>query len=99
MRKSIICYRYPVRAHGASPQPARAGAFATELTQLLNHAQLVLEYLRQAQQLDEAIKQTTDMLKNSRILPGQVLGPPFRPQRAGVNCSGRPGAVLFAGES
>jgi len=58
-----------------TPQPAQAGAFATEVTQLLNHAQLVMQYLRQAQQLAEAIKQTTDMLKNSRVLPSQVFGP------------------------
>ena len=57
-----------------SPQPARAGAFATEITQLLNHAQLIMQYLRQAEQLAEAVKQTTDMLKNSRVLPGQVFG-------------------------
>src|SRR5580700_12342633 len=57
------------------PQPARGGAFATEVTQLLNHAQLIMQYLRQAEQLAEAVKQTADMLKNSRILPGQVFGP------------------------
>ena len=34
-----------------------------------------MQYLRQAEQLAEAIKQTTDMLKNSKILPGQVFGP------------------------
>jgi P-type conjugative transfer protein TrbJ len=58
-----------------SPRPAEAGAFATELTQLLNHAQLVMQYLRQAEQLAEAVKQTTDMVKNSRVLPSQVFGP------------------------
>ena len=58
-----------------TPQPARGGAFATEITQLLNHAQLIMQYLRQAEQLAEAVKQTADMLKNSKILPGQVFGP------------------------
>jgi P-type conjugative transfer protein TrbJ len=58
-----------------TPQPAQAGAFATEVTQILNHAQLVMQYLRQAEQLAEAIKQTTDMVKNSRILPAQIFGP------------------------
>ena len=57
------------------PQRAQAGAFATEYTQLLNHAQLIMQYLRQAEQLAEAIKQTADMLKNSKLLPGQVFGP------------------------
>jgi P-type conjugative transfer protein TrbJ len=57
------------------PQSTNAGAFATEYTQLLNHAQLLLQYIRQAEQLAEAIKQTTDMIKNSRTLPSQVFGP------------------------
>jgi P-type conjugative transfer protein TrbJ len=56
------------------PQRVEAGAFATEFTQILNHAQLLLQYIRQAEQLAEAIKQTADMIKNSRILPGQVFG-------------------------
>jgi hypothetical protein len=34
-----------------SPQPVKAGAFATKVTQLLNHAQLVLSYIRQGTQL------------------------------------------------
>ena len=33
-----------------------------------------MQYLRQAEQLAEAIKQTADMLKNSKLLPGQVFG-------------------------
>jgi type IV secretion system protein TrbJ len=57
------------------PQSTNAGAFATEYTQLLNHAQLLLQYIRQAEQLAEAIKQTTDMIKNSRTLPSQRFGP------------------------
>src|SRR5262249_38610689 len=57
------------------PQSTNAGAFATEYTQLLNHAQLLLQYIRQAEQLAEAIKQTTDMIKNSRTLSSQVFGP------------------------
>jgi P-type conjugative transfer protein TrbJ len=56
------------------PRRVEAGAFATEFTQVLNHAQLLLQYIRQAEQLAEAIKQTADMIKNSRILPGQVFG-------------------------
>jgi P-type conjugative transfer protein TrbJ len=74
MRKSII----PVLLTALiapTPHVAQAGAFATEVTQILNHAQLVMQYLRQAEQLAEAIKQTTDMVKNSRILPSQIFGP------------------------
>jgi len=75
MRKSVIAIATLFTLAVQAPQPARGGAFATEITQLLNHAQLIMQYLRQAEQLTEAIKQTTDMLKNSRILPGQVFGP------------------------
>jgi P-type conjugative transfer protein TrbJ len=56
-------------------RPASAGAFSTEVTQLLNHGQLVMQYLRQAKQLEQAIQQTTDMVKNSKAVPGQVFGP------------------------
>ena len=75
MRKSIIATVTLFTLTVQIPQPARAGAFATEITQLLNHAQLIMQYLRQAEQLAEAVKQTTDMLKNSKILPGQIFGP------------------------
>jgi P-type conjugative transfer protein TrbJ len=75
MRKGIIAIVSLFTLTVQTPQPARAGAFATEITQLLNHAQLIMQYLRQAEQLAEAVKQTADMLKNSKILPGQVFGP------------------------
>src|SRR6202051_4736003 len=75
MRKVIIAIVTVFTLALQIPQPARGGACATEITQLLNHAQLIMQYLRQAEQLAEAVKQTTDMLKNSRILPGQVFGP------------------------
>jgi len=75
MRKSIIAVVTLFAVTVQAPQPARGDAFATEITQLLNHAQLIMQYLRQAEQLAEAVKQTTDMLKNSKILPGQVFGP------------------------
>ena len=75
MRKGIIAIVTLFTLTVQTPQPARAGAFATEITQLLNHAQLIMQYLRQAEQLAEAVKQTADMLKNSKILPGQVFGP------------------------
>jgi P-type conjugative transfer protein TrbJ len=58
-----------------SPQPVQAGAFATELTQLLNHAQLVMGYLRQGQQLVNELNMYTDMLRNVKTIPNQVFGP------------------------
>ena len=75
MRKRLITLFAVFVLSVEAPATARAGAFATEFTQLLNHAQLILQYLRQAEQLAEAIKQTTDMLRNSKTLPGQVYGP------------------------
>jgi len=45
-----------------APQPAEAGAFATEITQVLNHAQLAMTYIRQGLQLQNEIKMYTDMI-------------------------------------
>ena len=75
MRKCLIAVVILAVSLAHPPQTTEAGAFATEFTQLLNHAQLLLQYIRQAEQLAEAIKQTTDMIKNSRTLPSQVFGP------------------------
>ena len=58
-----------------SPRPAEAGAFATEFTQLLNHGQLVMEYIRQGEQLANEIKMYEDMLRNVKNVPTQVFGP------------------------
>lgn len=58
-----------------APESAQGGAFATEITQLLNHAQLVMGYIRQGLQLQNEINMYTDMLRNVRPLPNQVFGP------------------------
>jgi P-type conjugative transfer protein TrbJ len=57
--------------------PARAGVFpfATEFTQLLNYGELANQYIRQGAQLTEALRQTSDMVKNTQILTSQVFGP------------------------
>lgn len=57
-----------------APQPVQAGAFATEITQLLNHAQLVMQYIRQGQQLANELNMYADMLKNTRSVPGYTFG-------------------------
>ncbi len=75
MRKSLIAVFTLFAVTLQEPPRAEAAAFATEYTQLLNHAQLIMQYLRQAEQLAEAIKQTTDMIKNSKLLTGQIFGP------------------------
>ena len=54
-----------------SPNRAEAGAFATEVTQLLNHAQLVMGYIRQGLQLQNEIKMYADMIRNVQPLPNQ----------------------------
>jgi len=74
MRRRIIPILIGAAITLQQPLRVEAGAFATEFTQILNHAQLLLQYIRQAEQLAEAIKQTADMLKNSKVLPGQVFG-------------------------
>src|SRR5260370_14193380 len=57
-----------------NPQRVEAGAFATEYTQLLNHAQLILQYVRQGTQLAYELNMYADMLKNSRTLSGHTFG-------------------------
>lgn len=57
-----------------SPRPVEAGAFATEVTQLLNHAQLVMQYIRQGQQLANELNMYADMLQNSRPLSAHTFG-------------------------
>jgi P-type conjugative transfer protein TrbJ len=73
MRKGIIVLVLLVLAV-QNPQRVKAGAFATEVTQLLNHAQLVMEYIRQGEQLTNELNMYADMLKNSRTLSGQTFG-------------------------
>lgn len=55
------------------PGPAQAGAFATEVTQILNHVELVLSYAVQANQLATQIKTLADAIKNSARNPNQLF--------------------------
>lgn len=73
MRKSLIVLTLLVFS-AKNPQRIEAGAFATEVTQLLNHAQLVLQYIRQGTQLANELNMYADMLKNSRMLSVQTFG-------------------------
>src|SRR6516165_1839462 len=73
MRKSVIVFVLLALAI-QNPERVEAGAFATEVTQLLNHAQLVMEYIRQGEQLANELNMYADMLKNSRTLSGQTFG-------------------------
>lgn len=74
MRKGLIAALL-ITVFVQPQQPVQAGAFATEVTQLLNHGQLVMQYLRQGEQLANEIKMLEDMIRNVKPLPGQTFGP------------------------
>jgi P-type conjugative transfer protein TrbJ len=59
-----------------APQPVQAGLPipATEITQLLNHAQLLMQYLRQAQQLLSEVNREKMMIQNLKQLNFQSFG-------------------------
>jgi P-type conjugative transfer protein TrbJ len=75
MRKCLIILLALTGATVQAPQRAEAGVFATEVTQLLNHAQLVMSYIRQGLQLENEINMYADMVRNVKQLQGQVFGP------------------------
>src|SRR6266481_5329442 len=60
------------------PAPTDAGVLAgvaTEWTQILNHVQLIMGYIRQGLQLENELKQYEEQLKQGRVLPQQLFGP------------------------
>ena len=57
-----------------SPQRVEAGAFATEVTQLLNHAQLIMQYIRQCTQLANELNMYANMVRNTNGLSAQTFG-------------------------
>jgi P-type conjugative transfer protein TrbJ len=57
-----------------SPPRVAAGAFATEFTQLLNHAELILLYIQQGVQLANEIKMFENMIQNTQPLGRQTFG-------------------------
>jgi P-type conjugative transfer protein TrbJ len=73
VRKSLIALIL-IALSVQSPPSAEAGAFATEFTQLLNHGQLVMQYIRQGQQLANEINMYQNMLRNVKPVPNQVFG-------------------------
>jgi P-type conjugative transfer protein TrbJ len=73
MRKVLIAaFIWALLVPGAVP-PAQAGVFATEVTQILNHIQLVLNYTMMANQLATQIKMMADAVKNTTRNPHQVF--------------------------
>jgi P-type conjugative transfer protein TrbJ len=57
-----------------NPERIEAGAFASEVTQLLNHAQLVMQYIRQGTQVANELNMYADMLKNTQPLSAHTFG-------------------------
>ena len=80
MRRSIVILISTASLMVQTPAPVAAQlpfglGFATEGTQWLNHGQLLNQYIRQGQELAQALKQTADMLRNTQQLTTQVFGP------------------------
>src|SRR3954449_13245803 len=75
MRKFMIAAILFASVAMQDPPIAKAGAFSTEITQLLNHAQLVMGYLRQGEQLVNELNMYSDMVRNVKNIPSQVFGP------------------------
>jgi P-type conjugative transfer protein TrbJ len=74
MRKGVIAAVALFIITAQAPRTAEAGAFATEFTQLLNHAQLILSYIRQGSQLENEISMLQNMLRNTKNLSPQTFG-------------------------
>ena len=74
MRRLVISVLILLGVSGSAPQKAEAGAFATEVTQLLNHAQLVLMYIREGLQLENELAMYANMLRNTKNLSPQTFG-------------------------
>jgi type IV secretion system protein TrbJ len=61
-----------------TPETAKAGGigvFATEITQLLNHAELIEQYVKQASMLQTQLQQYAVQLTNAQTLTSQLFGP------------------------
>jgi P-type conjugative transfer protein TrbJ len=56
------------------PPRAPAGAFATEFTQLLNHGQMVMSYIRQGTQLSNELSMYAEQIRNGLALPSHIYG-------------------------
>ncbi len=74
MRKCVIAFLMLFAISANAPRKAEAGAFATEITQLLNHAELVLAYIRQGLQLENELAMYANMLRNTKNIPNQRFG-------------------------
>ena len=71
MRKQVIALLMVFAISANVPQRAEAATVATEITQISNHAQLVLAYIRQGLQLESEIAMLANMIRNTKNLSPQ----------------------------
>ncbi len=76
-RKVVALVMALATAFGPMPAAHASGAVAgaTEITQLLNNAELVTSVAQQAQQLATQLQQYQTMLTNLQNIPNQIWGP------------------------
>ena len=74
MRKQVIALLMVFAISANVPQRAEANTVATEITQISNHAQLVLAYIRQGLQLESEIAMLANMIRNTKNLSPQRFG-------------------------
>ena len=73
MRKCVT-YLVTVLLIIQRPAEMKAGAFATEFTQLLNHGQMVMSYIRQGTQLSNELSMYAEQIRNGLALPSHIYG-------------------------
>ena len=77
MKKVLACTVAVSLLFLGVPTPMSAGVVAgvaTEWTQILNHVQLVMNYIRMGVQLQIEMQQLSEQLKQGKGLPSQIFG-------------------------
>jgi len=77
MKKVLACTVAVSLLFLGVPMPMNAGVVAgvaTEWTQILNHVQLVMNYIRMGVQLQIQMQQLSEQLKQGKGLPRQIFG-------------------------
>jgi P-type conjugative transfer protein TrbJ len=75
VRRSVIGTLLITAAMAVKPASGQFGVgLATETTQILNHGELVVQYIRQGQQLANELNMYAEMIRNGSNLPSQTFG-------------------------
>ena len=75
-RIGIVAFILAVLLFGdVSTQVEAGGVWATEFTQLLNHVELIQQYIQQVQMVQNDFVRYANMVQNTRLLPNQLVGP------------------------